>query len=111
MSDRGFFFGCSVALEKRSSNSLALMMFGSSREPHRVLLLEKKKKKKISIGESFQDVGTGICASKQRLDGAKDFTERGKLQTSQVTLLVKLTVWQKQQRYAVYELGGKNDKV
>lgn len=42
MSERGFFFGCSVALEKRSSNSLALMMFGSSREPHRVLLLEKR---------------------------------------------------------------------
>lgn len=46
VSDRGFFFGCSVALEKKSSNSLVLTMFGSFKEPHSVLLLQNRKKKK-----------------------------------------------------------------
>lgn len=46
VSDRGFFFGCSVALEKRSSNSLVLTMFGSFKEPHSVLLLQNRKEEK-----------------------------------------------------------------
>lgn len=45
VSDRGFFNGWDMALEKRSSNSFGSMMFGSSRDPHKVLFLKNKKQK------------------------------------------------------------------
>lgn len=70
VSDSGFFLGCSVALEKRSSNSLVLMMFGSSREPHSVLLLGKQVKALVCA--RFDHILTHTVTGCKRFDHSPD---------------------------------------
>lgn len=60
VSERGFFFGCRVALENRSSNSLVSAMSGSSREPHSVLLLETRHRLLVlGLGERYPSICWG----------------------------------------------------